>query len=120
MTTPAPGPGLSRAVPSAAINGTAMPVDVEQEVRFADGTWDLVIVCCQAAGRCGGPAGRSFWRWQDWGVGEGSGTGRPTIFGGSVWMGGAAVGQDSAPVSGRGDRRWQWLNPAACPSARSR
>jgi hypothetical protein len=54
------------------------------------------------------------------GVGEGSGTGRSTIFEGSVWMGGAVVGQDSAPVPGREDRRWQWLNPVACPSARFR
>jgi len=41
MTTPAPEPGLSRADLSGAIEGTAMPVDVEQEVVFAEGggTW---------------------------------------------------------------------------------
>jgi len=39
MTTPAPEPGLSRADLSGAIEGTAMPVDVEQEVLFADGSW---------------------------------------------------------------------------------
>jgi hypothetical protein len=85
MTTPAREPGLTRADPSGAIEGTAMPLDVEQEVLFADGSWDLVIVRSQAAGRCGGPAGRSFWRWRDWGVGEGSGTGRPTMMGQGGW-----------------------------------
>ena len=39
MTTPAPEPGLSRADLSGAIEGTAMPVDVEQEVLSADGSW---------------------------------------------------------------------------------
>ncbi len=97
-----------------------MPVDVEQEVLFADGAWDLVIVLSRAADRSGGPAGRSFWRWRDWGVGEGSGTGRPTIFDGSVWMGGAGIGHDSALASGREDGKWQRLNPAACRSARCR
>ena len=96
MTTPAPEPGLSRADLSGAIEGTAMPVDVEQEVLSADGTWDLVIVRSQGAGRCGGAAGCSFWRWRDWGVGEGSGTGRPTIFVGSVWIGGAGLARQRA------------------------
>ena len=70
MTTPAREPDLTRADPSGAIEGTAMPVDVEQEVLLADGSWDLVIVLCQAVGRCGGRAGRSFWRWREWGGGR--------------------------------------------------
>jgi hypothetical protein len=39
MTKPAHEPDLSRADLSGAIEGTAMPVDVEQEVLFADGSW---------------------------------------------------------------------------------
>ena len=31
-----------------------MPVDVEQEVLFADGSWDFVIVRSQADGSSGG------------------------------------------------------------------
>jgi hypothetical protein len=47
-----------------------MPLDVEQEVLFADGSWDLVSVLCQAADRCGG--WRVLLRWyQDLSTHEG-------------------------------------------------
>jgi hypothetical protein len=47
-------PNLNLVDPSAAIDGTTMPVGLEKEVLFADGSWDLLVVRCQAADRCGG------------------------------------------------------------------
>ena len=61
MTTPAHKPGLARADPLGAIEGTAVPLDAEQEVLFADGSWDLVIVRSQADGSSGGR--RVLLRW---------------------------------------------------------
>jgi hypothetical protein len=58
---PAHEPRLTWADPSGATEGTAIPVAVEQEVRFADGSWDLVIVRSQAADRSGGR--RVLLRW---------------------------------------------------------
>ena len=54
MTRPAHEPDLTRADPSGAIEGTTLPLGVDQEVLFADGAWDFVSVLCQAADRCGG------------------------------------------------------------------
>src|SRR5437762_3636594 len=120
MTTPAVSPTSPGPTPQGATDGTTMPAGLDRRSCSPTGPGDLVIVLSRAADRSGDPAGRSFWRWRDWGVGEGSGTGRPTIFDGSVWMGGAGIGHDSALASGREDGKWQRLNPAACRSARCR
>ena len=61
MTTPAHEPDLTRADPSGAIEGTSVPLGVDQEVLFADGTWDLVRVLSQADDSSGGR--RLLLRW---------------------------------------------------------
>jgi hypothetical protein len=54
VTMPAHEPDLTRADHSGAIEGTSVPLGEDQEVLFADGTWDFVSVLCQAADSCGG------------------------------------------------------------------
>jgi hypothetical protein len=51
---PAHEPDLTRAEPSSAITGTTIPLGVDQEAVFTDGTWDHVRVLCLGADRCGG------------------------------------------------------------------
>ena len=60
----------SSSTATGAIDGTAIPLGVDQEVLFADGTWDFVSVLCQAADSCGGR--RVLLRWyQDLSTHEG-------------------------------------------------
>jgi hypothetical protein len=54
VTTPRHEPDLFRADRSAAVEGTSIPLGVDQEVLFADATWDFVRVLSRADDSGGG------------------------------------------------------------------
>jgi hypothetical protein len=63
VTAPAHEPGLIRADPPGASEGPTLPVRVDQQALFADGTWDLVTVVRRCADRSGG--WRVLLRWHE-------------------------------------------------------